>query len=251
MMKQNMKTKFTKYNLIRYYKYGSEKSSIYVPDGMKFMKTTLRAMGDSYIAVVPYNEDIDNESISVDCFYEGEKMTNNTFNQTLALYSYNIDNKYIVWELKDVLIEDKNFPITNEIPSLLNGLCLCDYIENNANINELIAKVEEISKNKSLSKEEKNNKLFELTRKPGKYYKINKITDDGRIDATIIRKYNFITNEDTVYDYVISRDIAELDTVLGNKFNGYKDISDDIQKVISSDMFENVLKDTINKIANL
>ena len=178
-------------------------------------------------------------------------MTNNTFNQTLALYSYNIDNKYIVWELKDVLIEDKNFPITNEIPSLLNGLCLCDYVENNTNINELIDKAEEISKNKSLSKEEKNNKLFELTRKPGKYYKINKITDDGRIDATIIRKYNFITGEDTVYDYVISRDIAELDTVLGNKFNGYKDISDDIQKVISNDMFENVLKDTINKIANL
>ena len=48
-----------------------------------------------------------------------------------------------------------------------------------------------------------------MTRKPGKYYKINKITDDGRIDATIIRKYNFITGEDTVYDYEISRDIAE------------------------------------------
>lgn len=185
-----------KYKIVRFVNYGEpHEDEIYLPLDVKLYKyddyeSNIDFKGgtysqQSYFGITEWSEE--KERIAQNMHYEilGEEDNYPVIN-SLALDSYNLFNKYLIYVLKDMApYNEENFPLTDVFPTIPETL----YVKRVKIDNEIFQELTELMHEKgkiSKENEEKIENLKSRLFRPAQYIKINGFEDGENFDATVI-----------------------------------------------------------------
>lgn len=183
--------------------YKSHEDKIYVPEGVKFYCFNKESSIESFnydiaqgykriypnqrwIAVIPWSEEIERMSHNFHYDICGHK-DNYTYIQSLALQSYNINNKYMIWFLEQIYPLSEDWPETEERPTFKPQYIkvrLTDVPEK-LDIDKIIKKELELPS---------YDELFPI----GEYFKLDRVSYGGFHGTNVIVKHHEISNNDSM-----------------------------------------------------